>query len=95
MVGDWLLEEDSLSDLKSLSSIIKQQDETPVTGWTYRRHHDNMTKKIQLKDWEGMKAEVPDLNSKGLSIRLTVTIVDVGTMGMYINLALYGLNNLK
>ena len=53
-----------------------------------------MTKKIQLKDWEAMKAEVPELNSKGLSIRLTVTIVDVGTMGMYINLALYGMNNL-
>ena len=34
-----------------------------------------------------MKAEVTEVESKGLSIHLTVTTVDVGTMGMYINLA--------
>ena len=39
--------------------------------------------------------KVPELESKGVSIRLTVTTVVVGIMGMYINLAPYGLNKLK
>ena len=39
--------------------------------------------------------KVPELESKGVSIRLTVTTVVVGIIGMYINLAPYGLNKLK
>ena len=40
-----------------------------------------------------MEAEVPKLNN-GLSIRLTVMPVEVGMMGLYINIAPYGVDRL-
>ena len=55
---------------------------------------ENKSKKLNLDDWLQLKAGVPELDTKGLSIRLTVYLVEVGTMGMYINIPPLGAINL-
>ena len=55
---------------------------------------ENKSKKLNLDDWLQLKAGVPELDTKGLSIRLTVYLVEVVTMGMYINILPLGAINL-
>ena len=80
--------------------FYQQRSQRNTSDWLDLQKTDNIkaknkTKKILLEDLETMKAKVPELKLKGLNIPLTVTTVDMGTRGMYLKLAPYGLKKLK
>ena len=56
---------------------------------------EKKTTKAACSTWDEMKVLMPELETKGLAVRLTVDLADVRLAGMYKNVAPYGTAKLK
>jgi hypothetical protein len=55
---------------------------------------EHKTNKTTHETWEDMKKVLPEIENKGLSVRLTICMADVGKAGMYVNIAPFGVTKL-